>query len=155
MGSTYFVKVTNVDGAKAVFDCLPSGAGEVKDCAASRSFAVMLLHDAVNLRKDVASPVELAFPSYKKDGMQKSWYEQNAGKIVASTRVIARHNDLETSVLDERYDELREEDDFEKLAREQLFHYELEVSATDAKFLSHLKPGLEFATIGFNIWREA
>lgn len=178
----FSVRVGRVEGTTAVFHCLTGFAGGYDDCFTGRSFALYLLIDAKGRASDssflprdtppdeaarlkaIAETVQSAsaplleeFPDPQPwDG---AWHAKVAPQVVAKTKLLERFNAIGDDALSARRREIDPLEAhggwaFMRAAWERLHHFDLEVQVTDAKYLAHLRPGLEFGTTAFEAWSE-
>lgn len=178
----FYVRIGRVEGTTVVFHCLTGFAGGYDDCFTGRSFGLSLLIDAKgrasdsrSLPKDtpadeatrlkaIADAVESAsaplleeFPN--PEPWDSAWHAKVVPQVVAKTKLLGRFNTLGDDALSARRREIEplEADGgwaFMKAAWERLHHFDLEVQLTDAKYLAHLRSGLEFGTTAFEAWSE-
>jgi hypothetical protein len=178
----FYVRVGRIEGTTVVFHCLTGFAGGYDDCFTGRSFALYLLIDAKGRASDsrylptdtpaddatrlkaIADAVESAsaplldlFPDPQPwDG---AWHAKVAPQVVLKTKLLERFNALGDDALSARRREIEPLEAqggwvFMKAAWERLHHFDLEVQVTDAKYLAHLRSGLEFGTTAFEAWSE-
>jgi hypothetical protein len=155
--------------------------GYVGSLCTSRSFALIVLHDARGHASDVdyVAPQEPAsvFRTYEQlarraerassplndeipdgaDLSERAWHAANTSRFIASTRLLERRNARSDSEMIETLQDVVELGATWKLVEvgwKQLHNYDLEVEVTDPKYVNHLVEGQLFATTAFDAWDE-
>ena len=182
MGSdTFTVRVAKVERDSVVLDLLPGTSGGYEDCYTSRSFALVILHDALHEaafyardaaegarldRKADRAPLTKALEKAGK-GWRESpeWMAANVDRYVVSTEVVGRWNELGEQRLRRREMEIQKKmggaltndraHEWRPMRWDRLFHYTLKVVVTDPKWIAPLEEGLELGTGAYEVWREA
>lgn len=182
MGSdTFAVRLIRLERSAVVFDLLPDPSGGFEDCFSSRSFAFLILHDALReashtarnrrVRERLEKKHELSALTKLMKGedadwrTSPAWMQANVGRFVLRTEVVARKNELGEEELRRREAAITERmggvlslarrDEWQPMRWKKLFHYRLRVVATEPKWLAHLEKGLEFGTGAYEVWKEA
>jgi hypothetical protein len=176
----FYVRVGEVQGDRAVLHCLTGFAGGLNDRFTSRSFALFLLLDAKSRAGDASYDVggapekiaEQRLALAKRAGSAASalhdelpdpqpwdtkWSQANVPRFVASTRLLRVNNDLpedQLGAIAQEIEPLQEKGPWPHLdaAWKRLHSYDLEVVATDPKYLRHLVTGHHFGTTAFSPW---
>lgn len=173
----FYARVTSVNGSEVVFDVLTGVAGRPDDIATSRSFALLLLSDALRRARDEdISPEERRRLSEKEKASalwaeleraaddwdtSDSWMIENVGRFVESCELVERRNDLGWDELDRREAAIQRQlgDTLDADQRRQLqtlrwqrcHQFRLRVVVTDPRWAEHLEPGLAFGTTAYDV----
>jgi len=181
VGETFYIRIGKVEGPRAVLHCLTGFDGYVGKLCTSRSFALMVLHDARDHAMDVeyVAPAEPAsvYRTYQQlaerarrassplhdaiaedtELWKAEWHVANMPRFIASTRLLERRNARPESELIATLDEIIELGPTWKLVAvgwQRLHNYDLEVEVSDPRYVSHLVEGQLFATTAFDAWNE-
>lgn len=181
MGDTFYIRIGNIEGPRIVLHCLTGFDGDVGFLCTSRSFALMVLHDARGHARDFeyVAPEEPAsvYRTYEQlaqraerarsplndeipddaELSERAWHAANTPRFIASTRLLERRNARSDSEMIETLQNVVELGATWKLVEvgwKQLHNYDLEVEVTDPKYVSHLVEGQLFATAAFDAWDE-
>lgn len=167
---TSVVTVLRVEGSELDLRIRTETAGGLNDYSLTRSFALLLVHDAWLRARDVYGYGFKSGQSRPIDQEAKSWpsgwygsedfFKENVGRYVEETEVLGRLNFLNESdpKIFEHLDQTRaaakgldptlQED---KLC--EVFHVVfLRVRMTDPKWLEGLEPGLVFGSTAYDVW---
>jgi hypothetical protein len=171
------VRIARVEGTEVVFDVLTGLAGDVDDIATSRSFALVLLADALGRASEVASTKnERQRLSRKEKGsalaaelrgeddnwfVNESWMRKNVGRFVASCDLVERRNHLAPSELERREKEIERQfggtltndqvSQWQPLRWQRCHDFTLRVVVTEPRWAEHLETGLEFGTTASDV----
>jgi hypothetical protein len=178
MGDAFYIRIGAVEGARAILHCLTGFDGHVGKLCTSRSFALIVLHDARDHAMDfeyVAPPGDATYERLARCAQRASsplndaitedaplweagWAEANVPRFISSTKLLSRRNARPDGELIETLREVLQLGETWKLVEagwQRLHNYDLEVEVTDPKFASHLVEGQLFATAAFDAWEEA
>jgi len=130
----YDARVKSVDGTEVVFDVLTGKAGGIDDCSTSRSFALLLLHDAMRRAGDSLWHIQDESARYAESTRLRSkgeasalsqalaeaerevpdwfisvkWMSDNVGRFVKECTLVERRNDLGWDALSARESAIEE-----------------------------------------------
>lgn len=131
---SFHVRIVRVDGPEVVLDLLTSGSGEVDDCKTSRSFALLLLADALPRAQHAFAHTPRALPAAERVALAEAlkaaplaaaldaaeqecpdwsvsakWMEGHVGTYVAATELVERRNAVGDDELFRREAEIDEQ----------------------------------------------
>jgi hypothetical protein len=171
------VRVKSVAGTEVVFDVLTGLAGRVDDIATSRSFALILLSDALEragdedisqeerrrlAEKNESSALHAALAQADDDWfVSESWMGEHVGQFVKSCELVERRNDLGREALEERERQIQQQfggvlrndrqREWQPLRWQRCHTFTLRVVVTEPRWAEHLEPGLEFGTTAYDV----
>lgn len=166
MSDTFDVELTALEGTTLTCLCVTGTAGDPDDLSPTRSFAILLLVEAL-YRQDRAAKHPLAKELRKLgEPWDEGFFRAHADRFVTQTRVpwrarLAEDPEGWAEARNARYDELMavENPDFDALDRllDEEFprhQYELVIELTDAKYLEGFEVGMRFGTTAYDAWEE-
>lgn len=149
---TFTIQVLNIDHDKAEFLCTTGTAGGYNDCAFTRSFALMIIHDGMPYASDGnGTPLQRELhvlaggdtpPLWKED-----FHREHVHKFIAKATLVERRGIItDINAWTHGRFELQKEEEYP------LHRFVIHVQVTDPKWLEGLTKDSPYGTTAFDAW---